>query len=52
MKPFVEFVKTTLMGGLLFLIPVVLVVLLVQKALHLADSGLLRSPTSCLCGVW
>ena len=24
MKPFVEFVKTTLMGGLLFLIPVVL----------------------------
>jgi uncharacterized membrane protein len=40
MKPFVEFVKTTLVGGLLFLIPVVLVVLLVQKALHLAGRGL------------
>jgi uncharacterized membrane protein len=40
MKPGVEFVKTTLVGGLLFLIPVVLVVLLVQKALHLASSGL------------
>ena len=40
MKPGVEFVKTTLVGGLLFLIPLVLVVLLVQKALHLAGSGL------------
>jgi uncharacterized membrane protein len=40
MKPWVEFVKTTLIGGLLFLIPVVLVVLFVQKALHLAGSGL------------
>jgi uncharacterized membrane protein len=40
MKPLVEFVKTTLVGGLLFLIPVVLLVFLVQKALHLAGSGL------------
>jgi uncharacterized membrane protein len=48
MKPFVEFVKTTLVGGLLFLIPVVLVVLLVQKALHLAGSGLAPVATSCL----
>jgi uncharacterized membrane protein len=40
MKPCIEFVKTTLIGGLLFLIPVVLVVLLVHKALSLAGSGL------------
>jgi len=40
MKPLVGFVKTTLVGGFLFLIPVVLVVLLVQKALHLASSGI------------
>jgi hypothetical protein len=40
MKPLVEFVKTTLVGGLLFLIPFVLMVLLVQKALSLTGSGL------------
>jgi hypothetical protein len=39
MKPWVEFVKTTLLGGLLFLIPVVLIVLLVQQALSLAGHG-------------
>jgi uncharacterized membrane protein len=39
MKPLIEFVKTTVIGGLLFLIPVVVVVLLLQKALHLAASG-------------
>jgi uncharacterized membrane protein len=40
MKPLAEFVKTTVIGGLLFLIPMVLVVLLVQKALVLVGNGL------------
>jgi hypothetical protein len=40
MRPLVEFLKTTFVGGLLFLIPVVLVVLLLEKALHIAATGL------------
>jgi hypothetical protein len=40
MKPLITCVKTTLIGGLLFLIPLVLVVLLVQQALHLVGSAL------------
>jgi uncharacterized membrane protein len=46
MQAVVAFVKTTFIGGLLLLIPVVLVVLLVQKALHLASSGL--APLACV----
>jgi uncharacterized membrane protein len=40
MKAGIEFVKMTLVGCLLFLIPLVLVVLLVQQALHLTGSVL------------
>ena len=55
MKSFVAFVKTTLVGGLLFLIPVVLLVLLVQQALHLAGSGVAPlarfAPTQSVVGI-
>jgi len=46
MKAMTEFVKTTLAGGLLFLVPVVLTVLLVAKALQLA--GQVLAPVSRL----
>ena len=36
MKGFLDFVKTTIIGGLLFLVPAVLIVLLVKNALELA----------------
>jgi uncharacterized membrane protein len=42
----IEFVKTTIVGGLLFLVPVVLAVLLVAKALQLA--GQVLAPVSRL----
>ena len=40
MKAIIEFVKTTLAGGFLFLVPVVLAVILVGKALQLAGQVL------------
>jgi len=40
MKAIIEFVKTTLAGGFLFLVPVVLAVILVGKALQLAGQAL------------
>ena len=46
MKAMTEFVKTTLAGGLLFLVPVVLTVLLVAKALQLA--GQILAPVARL----
>ena len=36
MKPVVDFMKTTIVGGLLFLVPAVLIILLVKNALELA----------------
>jgi len=36
MKPVVNFMKTTIVGGLLFLVPAVLIILLVKNALELA----------------
>lgn len=46
MKAIIEFVKTTLVGGFLFLVPVVLAVILVGKALQL--SGQVLAPASRL----
>ena len=55
MKPLIAFVKTTRIGGLLFLIPLVLAVLLVQQALHLVGSALAPVthllPTQSVVGV-
>jgi len=46
MKAIIEFVKTTLAGGFLFLVPVVLAVILVGKALQLA--GQILAPVARL----
>lgn len=40
MKPVVDFVKTTIAGGLLFLVPAVLLVLLVKHAIELVGKVL------------
>jgi uncharacterized membrane protein len=49
MKAIIEFVKTTLVGGFLFLVPVVLVFVLVGKALQL--TGEVLAPVSRLVPV-
>ena len=46
MKAIIEFVKTTLAGGFLFLVPVVLAIILVGKALQLA--GQILAPVTRL----
>jgi uncharacterized membrane protein len=55
MKAIIEFVKTTLAGGFLFLVPVVLTVILVGKALQLAGQVLAPVarlvPVEALAGV-
>ncbi len=40
MKPVVEFVKTTLLGGVLFLIPLVLTIVILREAVQLAGKAL------------
>lgn len=37
MKPVLEFIKTTFVGGILFLIPLVLVLVLLQKAIEILE---------------
>jgi uncharacterized membrane protein len=49
MKPIIEFAKTTLAGGFLFLVPVVLAVVLVGKALQL--TGQVLAPVTRLVPV-
>lgn len=34
-----KFIKTTVIGGLLFILPLVLIVVLIEKAIHLLRAG-------------
>ena len=41
-----KFIKTTVVGGLLFILPLVLIVVLIEKAIHL-----LRGPVEVIADV-